>query len=145
MRITNIVNDTINDVIEFRKLSYESFKQVYKDDIRISIDFKKITPIDVDIHFTEKEDLLQLPWYEKGSWADGETRSTRLGKNFILVRLPAIKLGGNEFFILDGCHRLIELMPGLIIIDYMILNKNDYKYVIDLYNDKFCDKKYKGK
>ena len=80
MRITNIVNDTINDVIEFRKLSYESFKQVYKDDIRISIDFKKITPIDVDIHFTEKEDLLQLPWYEKGSWADGETRSTRLSK-----------------------------------------------------------------
>jgi len=143
MRITNIVNDTINDVIEFKKLSYESFKEVYKDDIRISIDFKKIKDASTDIRLVEDKDLLYMPWYNKGSWVDGNIRTIKHGNNLILVRLPTVKIENNKFFILDGCHRLIELKPGLIILDVLYLNKDDYKYVIDLYNKEFCDIKFK--
>ena len=152
MLVTNIIKENIDNVIEFKKLSYPSFRQQYEDDIRICIDFKKIIDAYVSIALVNDQDKLLLPWYKRGSWSDGEIVEKYKSNNLIIVRLPALlinrELGINNkpkkstYLLMDGCHRMEELEPGIIILDILHLGKDDFKYIIDLYNKKFCTVKY---
>ena len=110
-------------------------------------------------------DNIYLPWYtEKNGkkaksetgWMDGKPVKVKLdfnisrnSKDLVLLRLPAIKVPiyaddyhkkikcdcCKTFFVLDGCHRLTELKPRLIILDWIELKDNDVRYIVDFYNE----------
>lgn len=125
---------TIFDLIHFKKLNFKEWKFRYLSDIRIGILWKNLKDVNVGILLV-KNHQIYLPKYGKDkSWMNGKPIKVNEGKRLILVRLPAIRIK-NKYLILDGYHRLKNLKPKLIILDYLRLSQSQYRYIIDLYNE----------
>jgi len=125
---------TIFDLIHFEKLSFKEWKFRYISDIRISAKWKNITNVSTGILLVDNQQIY-LPKYGKGkNWMDGEPIKISSGHHLILVRLPAIQIG-DKYLILDGCHRLKTLKPKLVILDYLKISQDQYRYIVDLYSE----------
>jgi len=125
--------------IQFSKLDWEDWKLQYLNNIRLIAVIKKFKNIETGIFSAEKDTKMYIPRYGENkssfwiSCLSKKPQKIKLGKNLALVRLPAIKIK-DCFFILDGVHRLLEIKPKFIILDYIQLSKNQCKNVLDLHN-----------
>lgn len=125
------------DALEFSKMTYKEYLRTYKTSIRCSVEFENIKHPKMGITLLDDDrDNLYFPWYkDKGSWRKGTPIQIKEGKNLIVVRVPAVKLQGfNKYLLLDGCHRVSQLKPKVIILDWFEVTKDNYMYVTDLLN-----------
>ena len=125
------------DSLVFRRMSLRQWKLRYGSCTRISRDFKRIRKARVGIKLADTTTEMFLVHYVGGDWRDGTPKRKTIGKNLILCRIPAIKVGG-KFLVIDGTHRL-GLNPAMVILDYLVLPKQEWVYVTDLFN-KFWQK-----
>ncbi len=113
-------------------MTLREWKREYSSNIRVVVDFKKLGKIKVGMKLCDGETEFVLPWYKGKSWKDGEPEIVKIGDGRSLVRLPAIKLEDNKFFMPDGCHRLTTLKPRFVVLDYLEVEK--LRYFTDLHN-----------
>ena len=162
------------DAYHFKKLNYDEWLTKYKSSIRVAIKWSKIKkPKKTGVHLVHDSDELYLPWYNEKNgkkakpgtgWMDGKPVKWELGKNLVMLRLPAIKIlkwsdyfhdknyadkQGKEkeiqykasrkgkwvYLVPDGCHRLTELKPSLVILDWVQIREDDKRYFYDFYNE----------
>lgn len=115
----------------FKKMDWNEFKLTYKKDVRVIFFWDKIKNPKTGITFADQSTDIFLPKYTNGDWTDGEPISVVMGKGGALVRIPAIKVR-EGYFVLDGVHRLLELKPRYIVIDWIELSEKDKRYSVDV-------------
>lgn len=104
----------------------------YKSSIRSLANFKELeAPVGQEVMTSSTK--AWLVWYRRGDWKTGQPIRAKAGKNPILVRVPAVKLG-DRFLVIDGCHRLTELSPRFVVIDYVELTKEQAWRCADFVN-----------
>ena len=134
------------DILQFKKLNRKEYEKVYRGQIRTSIIFNKIKNVKTGIKvYSDKEDIIYLCKYKKGDWRDGKPvkYERKINKNIAVVRVPAINIKDTNIYVtLDGNHRLTEVNPSYIIMDYMVIDKSNFMYVTELYNPEY--KQYLG-
>lgn len=135
------MNHLIFDYIEFKGINYQQWKQRYKSSIRISIELGKIKRPKTGFLVADEKTNLKLCWYKKGNYRDGEIKKASIGNKNVLIRIPAIKIN-DEYLVIDGCHRLTQLKPRFILIDYIEPKKEDLRYISDCFNDYWLSKWY---
>ena len=113
--------------------TFEQWKQVYKSKIRILWKMKALRKIRCELIRAEKTTKMYAPWYDDGDWMDGKPKRLSLGNKNTVIRLPALRIA-DKYLILDGNHRINELHPNTVFLDYLDLEKKDYKYFVDLHN-----------
>lgn len=118
------MNKIALDLLEFEPYSSmtEWFKR-YGSSVRVKANVAGWTPycgMEIMTHKTEA----WLPWYRGGDYTNGKPVRAKLGKAPAICRLPAVKLCG-RFLLLDGCHRLVQVKPRFILLDYLKAEKKD--------------------
>lgn len=121
------------DSIQMEPYTFEQWKQVYKSKIRVGWKVDALENVRCGLIRAEKTTKLYAPWYDNGNWMDGKPRRLSLGDKNTVVRLPALRVDG-KYLILDGNHRINELRPNTVFLDYLDLAKKDLKYFVDLHN-----------
>lgn len=119
--------------IVFRPLDIDQWRGIYQSAISVCIKWDKIKVIKVGIKMLNLDDIVYLPHYKNGDWIDGTPETISPGDNLALIRIPGLKVNG-KYIIFDGCHRIKQLKPKIVIIDYIETNKKSHKYFIDLHN-----------
>lgn len=102
----------------------------YLPGIRVQCDFSKINATPA-VHIATTTDQIRYPWYENGDWRDGTPLWFKVGGGQVLWRGPAVRYKG-VYLILDGCHRLLDLQPSIVIMDYIDLKQEEICYFSDL-------------
>jgi len=121
------------DLLQFRPLSWKGFLRRYVGAIQPTVVWQKIINPKVGLHLLGPEELLALPWYKDGDWRDGQPRLIKPGSVLAVVRIPAVLWKGT-FVALDGCHRLSEVRPAMVLIDYFVPRERERVYITDLFN-----------
>lgn len=76
---------------------------------------------------------IYLPAYTDGGWQDGKPVRASIGTNPVLIRIPALKIR-ERYLLLDGVHRLTDLKPAFVLIDYAEFTASDMTYWMDTFN-----------
>lgn len=109
----------------------------YRSDIRVSVDWDLLCAgrhpkVYQAVDTFPDGGKVQLPWYKKGSWRDGEREIASCGDEPFAVRVPAVELpvhGG--VLVLDGCHRITQLQPSIIVLDILVLTTTKHRYAFN--------------
>jgi len=124
------------DIIDFSSLTAAQWRKRYKSDIRVSVKWDRVKIKQCGIIKADKKTKILLPWYGKNrSWMDGSPKKIKIGTDLRLIRIPALKICKDDFLVLDGCHRLTELNPSIVIIDW--ITTKDTRYFVDIRNEYF--------
>lgn len=121
------------DLLQFHPLTWKGFLRRYVGAIQPTVLWWKIKNPRVGLHLLGQEELLALPWYKDGDWRDGQPRLVKPGSALAVARIPAVLWKGT-FVALDGCHRLSEVKPAVVLIDYFVPRERERVYVTDLFN-----------
>ena len=111
-------------VLDFCPLTWKEWKVWYKSDIRVSVRWEKLKKAKVGLALADAGTVMFLPWYAGGAnWLDDKPPlRAHVGNKDCIVRVPALKLK-KGYLILDGCHRITELKPKLIYLDWIEADK----------------------
>ena len=118
--------------------SWKEWRKRYKHWIRTMFEpSKKLrrTP-KVGLLLASSTTKMYLPHYKHGGWQDGIPVQIKNGSNLVLVRLPAVKIG-DRFLLLDGVHRMKELKPAMVLLDWVEYAKGDETCWLDLFNSQW--------
>lgn len=103
--------------------SIQEWVSLYKKDIRVIIHWedlvKSTIKLSCDWHLGPQKPLpgVYFPWAITGHWMKGaKLKPVTLGNNNIIVRAPAVHYGIRTI-LLDGCHRISQLQPKLVLLD----------------------------
>lgn len=121
-------------VIPFEKMSWPEWKAYYFSDIRANHQLGILKNPKTGIALATPETEIFLPWYKKGDWRYGIPKKLTPGNNLILLRVAAVKYKGH-FLAMDSIHRLTNLKPAIIVIDWVEVKESERKYVTDLITD----------
>ena len=124
------------DCLTFKPMTLAQWKTRYRGAIRIQCSLKRITKATVTLTLADKQTTFHLVHYEKGDWRDGVPKTARIGMTPMLVRLPAIQVGKNQYLLLDGNHR-IQAGPAFVVLDVLVVPLLERKYITDLYNPRW--------
>lgn len=134
--------DYEDDIYSFASLNSSEWQLKYKDRIRSvifwdCIDFSKVKSGTAILHF--KNELLFLPKYKDNFVNSPPLKPINTYKKAepIIVRVPAIRIDEN-YYICDGMHRITQLKPVYIIVDYLVPDFKDLKAFMDAY---YCESK----
>lgn len=125
------------DTLPFRVMTWPEWKRAYRQRIRVNSWISGFKKMVTEIHVATPATKLVLPWYDKRKSEDhfsGNAREVRIGAEPILIRIPAVRFK-NWFLIVDGCHRLTELEPGLVILDCIVPTKRQRRGIGDMQHD----------
>ena len=124
------------DLWEFAPLTWKQWLTRYRHSIRVSLVTSRIKQPMVGLLLADKTTELYISRFEKDKdWRDGKRpEKYAIGNRMMLVRLPALALSPKRFFIFDGHHRLTELKPRIILLDWICVKPSEYCYVTDLFN-----------
>lgn len=117
----------------FTKHTWESWKLTYLPQIKPIFKYSKIKNPILGIKIATKKDKLYSPWYDKGGLLKGKPKQVKTGGSMVICSIPCVKVK-NRYLILDYNHRLTDLKPWAIILDYIQLKPHQYKYVKDFDN-----------
>lgn len=124
--------------IEFKKLTWAAFKAEYRTAVQPKVEWGRIRNPKMGLSMQVDGDFaLYMPWYTGGDWRDGEPRLVPKGSATALVRVPAVLTGNGKLLVLDGCHRLTQLRPRVVVVDWFHPAKYDRRYLNDLFNENF--------
>ena len=122
--------------IEFQTLTWESFKAEYRTAIQPTVEWDRIRAPKMGLSFCLDGNLaLWMPWYKDGDWRDGRPRRVPPGRTNAIVRVPAVLARNGQYLVLDGCHRLTQLRPRVVVVDWFHPAKSDRRYMNDLFNE----------
>lgn len=121
------------DVLRFYPLLWDEFVRRYSGSIQPTVIWKKIVAPHVGLTILAPGQSIDLVWYKGGDWRDGEPRHVRPGKAKALIRIPAVKVK-RKLIALDGCHRLTQLRPQIVLVDWFSPRHQDRVYINDLFN-----------
>lgn len=117
--------------IEFIKLDYKEFCRRYKKGHQLIVDIDKFKNCKVGLKIA---DINTFIYHANGNSQEMLTRyNIRDKTNPIIVRIPALRVY-DSYLAMDGNHRLRELKPSIVIIDYIKVTKKTIKYSQDLSN-----------
>jgi len=119
------------DLLLFAPLNWTAFKCRYRGVVQSVVEWDRIHHPKMGLQLLKG--AASSVWYRKGDWRDGEPRKMCPGKVLALVRLPAVKWHG-RFLILDGCHRMTEVQPAIVLLDWFQPRLRDSVYLNDLFN-----------
>ncbi len=125
------------DLIDFTPFSFKEWKKRYQSDIRTAVKWDGIKRGKCGLIVANKDTKMYLPWYNGKHWMDGEPQRVEIGNKLRLVRLPALKVK-DEYLILDGCHRMTELKPMLVLLDW--LETPNMRYFVEMRNEYWFGK-----
>lgn len=117
---------------------WSEFKTLYKSDIRMSIDWDRLYPCEIGFKVADKDTVFHLVNYKNGDWREGEPIKIKQSDNskFAFVRIPAAEIAENKYLVLDGNHRLREMSPQFVVIDYLKVPQKKKKFITDFYNEE---------
>lgn len=118
--------------MDFAPLSWEEWATRYKRHIRVFAQTARLKH-KPKVGLSVASGPIYIPWYDTGDWIDGKPKSVTVGTTTRLVRLPALSVGG-RFLVLDGVHRLTELRPAFVLLDWIKPVKSDLVYFLDMHN-----------
>ena len=119
---------------EFQPLTWKQFLREYRTSIGPQVVWGKIRFPRVGMTLAlDGVPALHLPWYHGGDWRDGVPRVVARGKACAIIRIPAVKVR-EKLLVLDGCHRLTELKPRMVVVDWFEPVKQERRYLTDLFN-----------
>lgn len=118
-------------LLDLSPMTWLQWKVSYLPGIRVCHALTRLKNPKPQAHVATSKSKIRYPWYKKGDWMDGRYRMFELGKSPVLWRGPAILYEGT-FLILDGCHRLSDLKPSMVVLDYLKISKREKVYVVDL-------------
>ncbi len=121
--------------IEFEPMTWAAFKREYAGGVVGPIVvWERICKPKVGLTLSlDGRPELSMPWYSGGDWRDGRPRMAPRGRAPALIRIPAVRVDG-RLLALDGCHRLTELRPRMVVVDWFEPTKHDRRYLNDLFN-----------
>lgn len=125
------------DVLPFRAMTWAEWRQAYRQRIRVNSWISGFKQMRTEIHVATPSTKMVLPWYDKLKIDDhlsGNAREVRIGAAPILIRIPAVRFK-DWYFIPDGCHRLTELKPGLVVLDAIVPTKRQRRGIGDFSHD----------
>jgi hypothetical protein len=122
------------DALQLSLMNWGRFVQRYKGVIRADIVWDKISKPTMGLVLLTTGAKVDIVWYMKGDWRDGKPRTISVGENTAIIRVPAVKKRDGQLLLLDGCHRLTELKPAVVIVDWFQPNSKDRVYITDLFN-----------
>jgi hypothetical protein len=123
----------------FAPHSWETWDATYRRFVRVGVDWEAIdsNPIKAEI----KTVYLGGPVWDykvyvpqksgKGNWVAGDNIEVQPGDRPILVRAAGVKVG-NKILVIDGCTKLRQKRPVFVVIDCVVINKENYVYFLDL-------------
>ena len=149
------------DLIQFERMkTIKQFYQRYHGCIRVQMPWSVLLKhkFGVQTGYVLPEDLVYIPNYEYGtkkhvytgvveaSWKTGSRKPWKLGDELAIARVPALRVQRvvtknkspkqGEYFVLDGFHRLFEVKPCMVVIDFIdITNPADAKMFTDMHNE----------
>lgn len=125
------------DVIRMKSLTWKQFMRRYSGSIRANTsNWRKINSPEMGLCLVDSNTKLNLIWYKGGDWRDGKPIKWRIGTEHCIVRIPAVLVDG-VFVVLDGCHRLTELKPSVVFVDWFRPSKKERVYLTDLFNAEY--------
>lgn len=113
---------------------FNAWKAAYGQDIRVDLEYNILKNSKVGLMLADDNTAIHVPRYKKGDWRYGIPERVPLGKELKLLRLPAARYK-DKYLLLDGYHRMTELLPKLVLLDYIIIEEKVRKYVTDLCSD----------
>jgi hypothetical protein len=129
---------------EITPLDYKEFVRRYKRDIILAVDLKDFCKATFGLEIATDRTYLYHPM------GDVLKRPKRYnikdGKTSTIVRIPCFKIY-KSFMILDGNHRIRELKPKIVIIDFINITEKNIPYCQDLSNvywKEYFNRKGKG-
>ncbi len=126
------------DLLAFSRLSIKEFVKRYKRDVRTMIHWGMLKHQETGIKVLCEGDTVYLTrWDEgKGNFSFDSPQRLVLGSAPIFVRVPGFK-AQDVFFLVDGTHRILELAPAMILVDYVVLESDEYGIVVDFLGQFF--------
>lgn len=122
------------DALSFSPMTWRQLRKRYEGAVRPVIVWDKIKSPPTGMRVLRAGDELKLVWYEGGTWRDGAPRTfTAPGSKPVLIRIPAVKVDG-MLLAVDGCHRLVEMQPMFVIVDWFAPRTAERVYINDLFN-----------
>lgn len=123
--------------LAFEPMSWAEWRLQYRQDIRVLAWTSALDNVKTGIHVCTPNDRLVLPHFDQKDKREVMKRTpieVRIGERPVLVRLPALSIG-KLFLVLDGCHRLKELRPALVVLDCAVPTKRQARMFSDLQLD----------
>lgn len=117
----------------FESMTLDQWRGTYQSTIRIIICWEKVKVTNLGVDLLCKNKEIFIPNYKDGDWRDGKPNKITPGKKLALVRLPALKIE-KDFFCFDGYHRMTQLKPRMVILDWIEVSKKSYVYFTDMLN-----------
>ena len=119
---------------DFQPMDWNAFQATYRKDIRVNWEPEGLKKPKTGIHLADEDTEIYVPHYKKGGWRYGTPQQVPLGTSLKLVRIPAVRFK-NRYMILDGYHRVTQLSPRIILLDYVEVKEQERKYITDLISD----------
>jgi hypothetical protein len=121
--------------LAFDPMSWNEWQFQYLSDIRVNHELRSVKNPKTGILLTDEDTQVFLPHYEKkGNWRYGKPKKLKLGKRLIVVRSPAVRYKG-KYLLLDSVHRVTQLEPKMLILDWVEIKESQRKLVTDLITD----------
>jgi hypothetical protein len=131
-------------IFEFRPHTPETWLAEYRRHIRVQVEWSRIQikAVEVLFYFPERQGVFRIfyPWskHPDQSWMDSEeNQRVELGFKPLMIRAPALYVGDQNYLLLDCCHRIRDLNPVAIILDYLKVTPQSLNYFADLKNPFF--------
>ncbi|RJQ27032.1 hypothetical protein C4577_01800 [Candidatus Parcubacteria bacterium] len=127
-------------VVSYPKFDWVQWQAYYRGHIRCVVDWEMLVgtkPIVGRYWWSNESDKIEVyfPWYTNGNWRCGSPKKVSLGKNDVIVSIPVVAFDNNKkFLVLDGCHRVRDLKPRIIVLDYVSVKKDKLCAFTDLLN-----------
>lgn len=127
-------------IVSYPKLDWIQWQAIYRGHIRCVVDWEMLvgyTPTIGRKWWLDNSDKIEVfyPWYTKGNWRYGLPKKVSLGNNDVIVSIPVVQFDNSKkFLVLDGCHRIRDLKPRIIVLDYISVKKEKLCAFTDLFN-----------
>ncbi len=132
---------TVFNLLEFRPMTFRDWRSHYRRQIGVMIWLSSLKKVKTGLHVCTPDTELYLPKYKAArDPLAAKPKQIAIGDRPILIRIPAVKVGP-RFLILDGCHRLNDLRPGLVVLDYVEPTKRQRRAFMDLNVDWWVAKR----
>ncbi len=120
---------------EITKLTLTQYIYTYRKDIRVLIDWKslKLSSLKTDfvILDSKNDDIIYHCWSENDQLMGPRKKVDVKYENPIIIRIPGVKYK-NKIVLLDGNHRISELHPKIVIVDYIQCDEKNKRIFVDL-------------
>lgn len=128
----------------YDEMSWEKWHATYRKGIRVAVMWNRIRKkkprmIKLDWNWYQSKKNFALayhPWYTGGDYATGKAKRVQLGSTSAMIRVPSLR-HPKGWLVLDGNHRIKDIRPDTLILDYIILSKKEVDVCCRDFQGKF--------